>query len=318
MAVALAGLLYLAGANIGSGWLLVLVALLLAAVGHDVVAALTARRRTTVGVRPHGRTAGQPRLRVEVDGIGPWCSARVGVPVTGARLVPDASDDGTAEALTVRTGPGALGLVAVEVELIGPLHLGRARTVVDVPVTVEVWPQVLPAAGRMGAVLASAAGAHLRARAGDDQAGIREYVHGDPPGRVHWRSTARSGRLVVRDPASATGEDIGLVLADGPWTPTAMVLATTIVASLGSAAHAEGQRVMVQADGEGRAWSPRTHRWLATLPPLRGSVDRPLRPQGVPEVPLVVELRPAGAAVQVDGERLTDLEEVAAWLSAGA
>ena len=318
MAVALAGLLYMAGANIGSGWLLVLVAVLLAAVGHDLFAVLSARRAVTVAVRPSGRVAGQPRLRVGVDGVGPWCSARVGVPVAGARLVLDAPDADPAEALTIRTGPGVLDLVTVEVELIGPLHLARARTVVDVPTTVEVWPQVLPAAGRMGAVLATAGGAHLRARSGDDQAGIREYVHGDPPGRVHWRSTARSGRLVVRDPASATGEDVGLVLADGPWTPTAMVLATTIVASLGSAAHAAGWTAMVQADGEARAWSPRTHRWLATLPPLRGSVVRPLRPHGVPATPLAVEVRPAGTAVQVDGDRLTDLEEVAAWLSPDA
>ncbi|MGH2807308.1 MAG: DUF58 domain-containing protein [Actinomycetota bacterium] len=42
---------------------------------------------------------------------------------------------------------------------------------------------------------------HERARtgAGQEYLGVREYRPGDPPRSVHWRSTARAGRLVVRE-----------------------------------------------------------------------------------------------------------------------
>jgi uncharacterized protein (DUF58 family) len=42
---------------------------------------------------------------------------------------------------------------------------------------------------------------HERARtgAGQEYLGVREYRPGDPPRSVHWRSTARVGRLVVRE-----------------------------------------------------------------------------------------------------------------------
>ena len=60
---------------------------------------------------------------------------------------------------------------------------------------------------------------HERARtgAGEEYIGVREYRPGDPPRAVHWRSTARIGRLVVREYAEEVASRVTLVVG-GPDT----------------------------------------------------------------------------------------------------
>jgi uncharacterized protein (DUF58 family) len=55
---------------------------------------------------------------------------------------------------------------------------------------------------------------HERARtgAGQEYLGVREYRPGDPPRSVHWRSTARVGRLVVREFEEEVQTRVTLVL----------------------------------------------------------------------------------------------------------
>ena len=52
-----------------------------------------------------------------------------------------------------------------------------------------------------------------RARTGESFAGVREYRPGDDLRRVHWRSTARRGRLVVREHSQAASHRVALVLS---------------------------------------------------------------------------------------------------------
>lgn len=56
---------------------------------------------------------------------------------------------------------------------------------------------------------------HERARtgAGQEYLGVREYRPGDPPRAVHWRSTARVGRLVVREFEEEVQTRVTLVVA---------------------------------------------------------------------------------------------------------
>jgi uncharacterized protein (DUF58 family) len=56
---------------------------------------------------------------------------------------------------------------------------------------------------------------HERARtgAGEEYLGVRDYRPGDPPRSVHWRSTARAGRLVVREFEEEIASKVSLVLA---------------------------------------------------------------------------------------------------------
>ena len=64
-------------------------------------------------------------------------------------------------------------------------------------VTPQVWP--LPPM-RLGSGTGGSGESRLRAAAtsGEDDLGTREYRHGDDLRRIHWRSTARAGELMVR------------------------------------------------------------------------------------------------------------------------
>ena len=105
---------------------------------------------------------------------------------------------------------------------LGPLRqsvadaLGLARTRRLVPGTVEVLalPQVHPLEPlRAAAGLGSASDATVLKTSliGSDDVLVREYLPGDDVRRIHWRSTARTGELMVRREEQA-------------WDPSAVVL----------------------------------------------------------------------------------------------
>ncbi len=64
-------------------------------------------------------------------------------------------------------------------------------------VTPQIWP--LPPM-RLGSGAGGSGESRLRAAStsGEDDLGTREYRHGDDLRRIHWRSTARAGELMVR------------------------------------------------------------------------------------------------------------------------
>jgi uncharacterized protein (DUF58 family) len=83
-------------------------------------------------------------------------------------------------------------------DVFGLVELGRSFSSSS---TLVVAPKIVPLPG--GAVTGSWLGdgdghAKVAAAAGDDDAGTRPYRDGDELRRVHWRSTARYGELMVR------------------------------------------------------------------------------------------------------------------------
>ena len=79
---------------------------------------------------------------------------------------------------------------------------------------------------------------HERARtgAGQEYIGVREYRPGDPQRAVHWRSSARLGKLVVREFAEEVQTRIGLVLAgadSGTPPDSAFEMLVSAAASIG-------------------------------------------------------------------------------------
>lgn len=87
---------------------------------------------------------------------------------------------------------------------------GRDELVVYPP----VWelPAGMPLAGHLGV---GSDGAPRRLAAGDDLANVREYVRGDDLRKVHWRSTAHRGKLMVRQDESPQSPRATLVLDTG-------------------------------------------------------------------------------------------------------
>lgn len=75
---------------------------------------------------------------------------------------------------------------------------------------------------------------------------LREYVPGDDRRHVHWRTSARVGRLMVRQFVDTRRSQLGLVLSTKTAeysSPEEFELAVSVVASMGAAALAEQEDV---------------------------------------------------------------------------
>ncbi|NDU74193.1 DUF58 domain-containing protein [Actinomadura sp. DSM 109109] len=123
---------------------------------------------------------------------------------------------------------GPLNLVRTD-----PLGLARAvRAADDVPVRLLVHPRhhhlvPVPAAGGGGRDTSSAS---VRASEGAF-AGLREHAPGDDMRQIHWRTSARRGRLMVREHAESAGTGM-TVLVDDRYGPDELDALVEVAASI--------------------------------------------------------------------------------------
>ena len=158
-----------------------------------------------------------------------------------------------------RRGWFAFGAVPLATR--APYGFWAARRVapVDGPEGVLVFPETRPLArldlfDRMPAVETSLA----RAGVGGEFLGVREYRPGDPPRHVHWRSTARAGRLVVKEfaeeqqPALMLALDLSAGARMGGDDDNTLELGIKLAASLARHAHERGLPVTLLTNN--RQW----------------------------------------------------------------
>ena len=106
---------------------------------------------------------------------------------------------------------------------------------------------------------------------------LRDYVAGDDLRLVHWRSSARAGRLVVKHNVD-TSQPYSVVLLDlrpGGYTAESFESAVDVAASVlvaGSANKAPVELRLTDGDGHRRTAHPRRH--AADRPPHRGARRR--------------------------------------------
>lgn len=99
-------------------------------------------------------------------------------------------------------------------------------------------------------------------RRGDALAGLREFVPGDGLGRVHWRRSVRSGRLLVGEREGEASGEIEVLVRAAAGQPTAAIEERICVAASEVVAHLEaGLRVGLR--------SPRVR-----IPPSTGPAHR--------------------------------------------
>lgn len=222
--LAVAGAIFLLATNLMSGLLFVLDALLVSLLA---VGGLTVLQPLS-GLRVDGRSAvrateGEPyahvvRLRsdrgarfVVVEDGWPGARARVALPY----LAPGATAETVMTLVPSRRGLFTLG--PVEVVVRGPVGLATGRRRLRAPAPVVVRPAVRPVSPAVLERLLPALDGRAAARRVRDPAdlyGVRDYQSGDHPGRIHWRSSARRGALVVREfeqpaaPAAAVLADL--------------------------------------------------------------------------------------------------------------
>jgi uncharacterized protein (DUF58 family) len=221
-----AGLLFLAATTAQAGWLFVIAASVLGLVAgslfvrHHLSKLMIVRtnpRRSRVGddirvgltITNPGR-ARSPLLRME-DRHAAYDPAKVIVEALGSK---EAAHIELVRHLT-RRGHFEGG----EVVLFSGYPFGFVRTTRTIEITSEItvvprWVElrsfpILEPSSSPSDVL------HERARtgAGEQYLGVREYRPGDPPRSVHWRSTARAGKLIVREFEEEVASRVALVIA---------------------------------------------------------------------------------------------------------
>lgn len=156
-------------------------------------------------VEPATVSVGQPsRIRLSLldrAGVGGAVQLRDRLPAalgTPDRVASHAGEV-TYQLRPVRRGRYEIG--PLERRCVDGLGLAVATTVVDSRAALVVTPPVVPLSN-----LSAASGVGLApdtvllrtGQGGADDVLIREYRHGDDVRRIHWRSTARTGELMVR------------------------------------------------------------------------------------------------------------------------
>jgi uncharacterized protein (DUF58 family) len=283
----LAGAVFLLATNLLSGLLFVLDALLVscALVGFVTAAwplrGLAARRRA-----PGRGVEGEP-LAIEVElsarRAGRFLVVEDGWPGARARALVPHLGPGAPAVATLAVWPSRRGRFAIgpiEVACRGMLGLFTLRRRFPAADTVAVWPATRPVAAAVAEQLLPALEGRTpggRTRQAEDIYGVRDYQPGDQLARIHWRSTARRGALVVREYERPEGPAAAIVLdLDRTQTPARLDAAARAAASILRLAAQRGADVVLMGWEDGwvqhRRWE-RAMDWLAgaraAAPPLR-------------------------------------------------
>lgn len=219
-----------------------------AVAGAPVTHVLTVRNtasRPTPPVRLTHHAAGFDAVTVAVRPLRPGASASVAL-----RRVP--------------RGRAHAALHRFVVTSSAPLGLLRATRAVDVPGLLVVHPAPVAVPARPRRDAAADDGPTAPARDGLDPGGVREWRPGDGSRRVHWRSTARRGRLVVTEPERPRSSRL-VVVFTGPagapdWERLVSAVASTAVERVRA-----GGPVAVLARGHGLAEGTGILDWCAAL-----------------------------------------------------
>ncbi|GAA5052888.1 uncharacterized protein (DUF58 family) [Thermocatellispora tengchongensis] len=166
----------------------------------------------------------------------------------------------------------------------GLVELDRSFTIAD---TLVVTPQVVPLPHvRLSGEWTGGGDSRTRsvAAAGDDDVAPREYRHGDDLRRVHWRSTARRGELMVRR-EEQQWQSRGALLLDtrrhahrGEGPRSSFEVAVSAAASIGVhlAREGLGLRLVTDQGAEHITDNGVSHSLLDTLAVVRQSQTRSL------------------------------------------
>ena len=162
-------------------------------------------------------------------------------------------------------GMHTLGPVVAESS--APFGLFRRRVTLTGPQRVLVYPLVIPLRrlALAGGLSEAAPRAHT-SRTGADSLGSRQYLPGDARRLIHWRNTARAGRLMVKELEDPLDRTLYLLFdATHVWgegRETTLEYGIKVVASVAHYAHLN--RVPVRAMGGGLDSERRTLEWEGT------------------------------------------------------
>lgn len=243
-----------------------------------------------------------------------WVSGRIGgLEVTLATgLVPRRGWRRGRRIHDLRRGP--LGATDWRIGTSDPVGFFVSRRNVTPSDVALVLPRFASLANRVGVRELEAAAAAPRAGSGNDLFGVREYRGGDPLRRIHWRSTARHGELVVREYEPPGIRTVCIVLDPAPPTVEVADQIARIAASEAWDCLHHGGRVWIWAPGLEPTASPRDLwaqlEWLARYPDCPpGRTDRPVHREDTVVVTAAPDLlRPDATRNWLVGDAKVDAE----------
>jgi uncharacterized protein (DUF58 family) len=172
------------------------------------------------------------------------------------RLEPDGVGQMSYEVTSDARGRYRIGPLVLRItDPFGLCELSRSFASTEV---LTVTPSVvrLPAARLRGDWAGSGdSSAHWVATSGEDDVATREYRQGDDLRRVHWRSTAHVGELMVRREEQPWHSGAALLLDTrrvahaGDGLASSLEWAVSAVASIGVQLHRQGYRLRLATDG---------------------------------------------------------------------
>jgi uncharacterized protein (DUF58 family) len=202
-------------------------------------------------------TAPLPKLQVWLVDSPPPSVAPEGRPLLPVHLPPMGRASAGYRARLLQRGRHRFG--DVRLVSVDPLGLSLVAAPLEAPAEILVYPRVVPLPERC---LPRGAGSQgfrddLFTRRGEGATfhGVREYQPGDPLRRVHWRSSARWGRLTVVEFDDERSCDLVLALETRRGSPAgegpenSFEYAVTVAASLASLAAECGYGVRLVAPG---------------------------------------------------------------------
>jgi uncharacterized protein (DUF58 family) len=256
-----------------------------------------------------------------------------GIDVWAALAKAEAESAGGAVHLRARLDPGAearLGWVftparrgLLKIQLLGvgsffPFGFLKKMSGVDLQTEAHVWPAPVEYRRHTGFGPRRSVGELQRTRAGHEgeMIALRRYEAGDPHRLIHWKASARTGRLLIRQFSAQDAEACSLWLNTDAaiWTrPEQFELLMSFVATLAQDLFRAG-RLQAAAIDDG---PPAPTRRVADLEsfldrlaearpqpaPARGSSAPPFRPPQRSDLLTFAPDGPRGVAAYIDGHK---------------
>ena len=165
------------------------------------------------------------------------------------------------------------------VESSAPFGLFRRRRNVTGEQPVLVYPQVLPMRHlAMAQGFSGMESQGRRGRTGTDLAGTRNYVPGDPRRSIHWRNSAKTGQLMVKELEDPLDRTTYLLFdATQVWgedRETTLEYGIKVVASVGSFAQCNHLPIQVLGGGLSKRANPVPKAVMQSE--IKGPASRPL------------------------------------------
>lgn len=284
-----AAALFGVGTSVQAGWLLVLSSILLGAAVAGLLLPLRMVRDVAVERRGPDEAFQGDDVMVELIVTNRGRPMKLGLEVEDPHVA-------RARVLVPPLGPGQRVMIgtarraarrgvhestAVSLRSAAPFGVAEAGRTLEVPGRTVVYPAVvrLSRTPLLDLVPTSESAMHTAPRrgTGPEYLGIREYRTGDSMRHVHWPSTARHGRVMVRELEQEHTRRLAVVVdtwADVGEEETPLDLCCSVAASVALAVLVRGRGVRLVAARNGevdvllRADPARLLEWLAGLRPF--------------------------------------------------